>query len=62
MDNENDNELIAKYNQQVADNEELKEWINKLTEFLLINYYHTEIEDIDQWSEAKKNVIRTICL
>lgn len=54
-------ELEAKYNQLVEDNNQLKKWIDQLSEFLLINYYQTEFEDIDQWSEAKKNVIKNIC-
>lgn len=57
----NELELEAKYNQLVEDNNQLKQWIDQLSEFLLINYYQTEFEDIDQWSEAKKNVIKNIC-
>lgn len=59
---DDDLELHVKYNELVKDNEELRSWIDKLSEFLLINYYHTSIDDIDQWSEAKKKVVRDICL
>lgn len=55
-------ELKDKYNQLIEDNDQLKKWVDELSEFILINCYHVNFEDIDQWLEAKKNIVKHICV
>lgn len=54
--------MIESYKNEVEDNERLKEWIDKLTEFLMIHYYMTTYVDEIQWNNKKKEIVRKICV
>lgn len=48
------------YEREVQDNELLKSWVNKLAEFILINYYQTEYIDENQWNSRKMEIVKKI--
>ena len=48
------------YEREVQDNELLKSWVNKLAEFILINYYQTEYIDENQWNSRKMEIVEKI--
>lgn len=48
------------YEREVQDNELLKSWVNKLAEFILINYYQTEYIDENQWNYRKMEIVKKI--
>lgn len=48
------------YEESVKDNKELKEWIDKLADFILTNYYKMTYVDNNQWKERKLEVVRSI--
>lgn len=55
-------QLNKLYEKEVEDNKVLKSWIDKLADFILINYYQMTYVDTDQWNERKEEVVRKICL
>lgn len=50
------------YKQEVEDNKQLKEWIDKLAEFILNEHYMMTRVDDEQWSKRKEEIVRKICL
>lgn len=50
------------YEKEVEDNKVLKSWIDKLAEFILIQYYCEKFESKEQWDAKKEEVVRKICL
>lgn len=50
------------YEKEVEDNKVLKSWIDKLADFILINYYQMTYVDKEQWNARKEEVVRKICL
>lgn len=48
------------YEREVQDNELLKSWVNKLAEFILINYYQTEYINENQWNSRKMEIVKKI--
>ena len=50
------------YENEVKDNELLKSWVDKLADFILINYYQMTYVDKEQWNTRKKEIVREICL
>lgn len=46
----------------IEENKKLKEWINKLAEFLFNNYYRMTYVDELQYERRKKDIIRSICI
>ena len=55
-------QLNKLYEKEVEDNKVLKSWIDKLADFILINYYQMTYVDTDQWNVKKEEVVRKICL
>lgn len=55
-------QLNKLYEKEVEDNKVLKSWIDKLADFILINYYQMTYVDTDQWNTRKEEVVRKICL
>lgn len=50
------------YEKEVEDNKVLKSWIDKLADFILINYYQMTYVDKEQWNARKEEIVRKICL
>lgn len=44
------------------ENKRLKEWIDKMAEFILNEHYMMTYVDERQWREKKKEIIREICI
>ena len=44
------------------ENKRLKEWIDKMAEFILNEHYMMTYVDESQWREKKKEIIRKICI
>ena len=55
-------QLNKLYEKEAEDNKVLKSWIDKLADFILINYYQMTYVDTDQWNTRKEEVVRKICL
>lgn len=55
-------QLNKLYEKEVEDNKILKSWIDKLADFILINYYQMTYVDTEQWNARKEEVVRKICL
>lgn len=50
------------YNKEEEENKKLKEWIDKMAEFILNEHYRMTYVDENQWKERKKEIIRKICI
>ncbi|MFR3182470.1 MAG: hypothetical protein ACLTPN_02495 [Clostridia bacterium] len=50
------------YKKEVEDNKELKEWIDKLAEFILVEHYRTTYVDKEQFNRKKREIVEEICL
>lgn len=50
------------YNRENEENKRLKEWIDKLAEFILNEHYMMTYIDERQLIEKKKEIIRKICI
>lgn len=50
------------YKQEVEDNKELKEWIDKLAEFILVEHYRITYVDKEQFNNKKREIVEEICL
>lgn len=48
------------YNKEVEDNKVLKKWIDKLSNFILINYYKEKYVNEEQWNFMKKKIVKEI--
>lgn len=55
-------QLNKLYEKEVEDNKVLKSWVDKLADFILINYYQMTYVDTEQWNTRKEEVVRKICL
>lgn len=54
-------EICDKENAE-KENKRLKEWIDKMAEFILNEHYMMTYVDERQWREKKKEIIRKICI
>lgn len=54
--------LNSLYMKEVEDNKCLKEWIDKLAEFILNEHCKMTYVDEKQWIEKKKEIVKKICL
>ena len=51
-----------KLEEENEENKRLKEWIDKMAEFILNEHYMMTYVDERQWREKKKEIIREICI
>jgi hypothetical protein len=56
------NYINGLYKQEVEDNKELKEWIDKLAEFILVEHYRITYVDKEQFNNKKREIVERICL
>lgn len=49
------------YRKEVEDNKELKDWIDKLADFILSNHYQITYVDEKQWNKKKREIVEEIC-
>jgi hypothetical protein len=50
------------YQQEVEDNKQLKEWVDKLVEYILSNYYDKKFTDKEKWVEMKRDLVKKVCI
>ena len=48
------------YENEVKDNEMLKSWVDKLADFILVNYYQMIYVDERQWNARKMQIVKEI--
>ena len=48
------------YENEVKDNEMLKSWVDKLADFILVNYYQMTYVDERQWNASKMQIVKEI--
>ena len=48
------------YENEVKDNEMLKSWVDKLADFILVNYYQMTYVDERQWNARKMQIVKKI--
>ena len=48
------------YENEVKDNEMLKSWVDKLADFILVNYYQMTYVDERQWNTRKMQIVKEI--
>lgn len=50
------------YDRENEENKKLKEWIDKMAEFILNEHYMMTYVDEKQWKKKKEEIIREICI
>lgn len=50
------------YDRENEENKKLKEWIDKMAEFILNEHYMMTYVDEQQWKKKKEEIIREICI
>ena len=48
------------YENEDKDNEMLKSWVDKLADFILVNYYQMTYVDERQWNARKMQIVKEI--
>ena len=54
-------QLNKLYEKEVEDNKVLKSWVDKLADFILINYYQMTYVDEEQFKMKKREIVEEIC-
>lgn len=50
------------YKKEVEDNKELRDWVDKLADFILSNHYQITYIDERQWNKKKREIVEEICI
>lgn len=50
------------YKKEVEDNKELRDWVDKLADFILSNHYQITYVDEQQWNKKKREIVEEICI
>lgn len=50
------------YKKEVEDNKELRDWVDKLADFILSNHYQIIYVDEQQWNKKKREIVEEICI
>lgn len=50
------------YKKEVEDNKELRDWVDKLADFILSNHYQITHVDEQQWNKKKREIVEEICI
>lgn len=45
------------YKKEVEDNKELRDWVDKLADFILSNHYQITYVDEQQWNKKKREIV-----
>ena len=48
------------YKKEVEDNKELRDWVDKLADFILSNHYQITYVDEQQWNKKKREIVEEI--
>ena len=50
------------YKKEVEDNKELRDWVDKLADFILSNHYQITHVDEQQCNKKKREIVEEICI